>query len=250
MIKAAALDLDGTIIGADERISEPVQRAIEQLAAIIPVFIATGREPDDVLNYARQLGLSTPQVSDGGAAILDPASGKPVWTAPLGPANAKEIVERLQKTGANFLATHLQGTFKDPELFPDWDLVRVSALDMDEAVADGVASHFTGHPTIDVVKARLPYNGLWAVDFTVTGVDKATGLSQVGDTLGVPISGMAAVGDSYNDLPMFRASGLSIAMGDAPPEVKAAADFVAPSVEQDGLAVAIRDFVLPRIKSS
>jgi len=98
-----------------------------------------------------------------------------------------------------------------------------------------------------VVKAMLPYNGLWAVDFTLAGVDKAAGISRVGETLGVNPANMVAVGDSYNDLPMLEVCGLSVAMGNAPPEVRAAADFVVPSVENDGLAVAINDHVLPRL---
>ena len=60
-------------------------------------------------------------------------------------------------------------------------------------------------------------------------------------------SNIVAVGDSYNDLPMLEACGLSVAMGNAPPEVKSIADFVVPSVENDGLAVAINDHVLPKL---
>ena len=65
--------------------------------------------------------------------------------------------------------------------------------------------------------------------------------------IGVEAVDMAAVGDSFNDLPMLLSSGLSIAMGDAPDQVKAAADFVAPTVEEDGLALAIREHILPRV---
>ena len=54
-----------------------------------------------------------------------------------------------------------------------------------------------------------------------------------------------AAGDSYNDVPLFQASGHRIAMADAPEELKAMADFIAPSVDEDGLAVAIEDFALP-----
>jgi len=98
-----------------------------------------------------------------------------------------------------------------------------------------------------VILAVLPYNGLWAVDFTLAGVDKATGVSRVGNTLGVDPANIVAAGDSYNDLPMLQACGLGIAMGNAPEEVKAIADFVAPTVEEDGLAVAINDYVLPQL---
>ncbi len=120
-------------------------------------------------------------------------------------------------------------------------------MDLDEPAADGLAESFNGNNDMHVIKAILPYNGLWAVDFTLAGVDKASGVSRVGQTLGVDLSNMVAAGDSYNDLPMLKACGFGIAMGNAPQEVKTAADFVAPSVEEDGLAVAIREFVIPRM---
>ena len=78
-------------------------------------------------------------------------------------------------------------------------------------------------------------------------MDTASGIARVGQTLGVIPANMVAVGDSYNDLPMLEACGFSIAMGNAPPEVKDAAEFVAPSVAEDGLAIAINEYVLPRV---
>ena len=247
MILAAALDLDGTIIGPDEKISPAVHEAIARLAKRIYVFIATGREPADVLHYSKELGLTTPQLCDGGANILDPVREVSTWTAPLGLVNAEVVVTRLRELGSAFVATHASGTASTFDDVPDWDLIRVSALDMDEATADALAEEFSGNKDMYVIKAVLPYNGLWAIDFTLAGVDKSTGVARVGDTLGVDPANMVAVGDSYNDLSMLQSCGFSVAMGDAPPEVKAAADFVAPSVAEDGLAVAINEYVLPRI---
>jgi len=248
-ILAAALDLDGTIIGPDEKISPAVQEAIARLAQSIPVFIATGREPNDVLQYAGELNLTTPQLCDGGANILDPVQRVSIWTAPLGPANAEVVVTKLRELGTAFVATHANGTASTFDDVPNWDLIRVSALDMDEGTADGLADLFSSHEEMTVIKAMLPYNGLWAVDFTLAGVDKAAGVSKVGQSLGINLADMVAVGDSYNDLPMLVACGVSIAMGDAPEEVRAAADFIAPTVADDGLAVAINDYVMPRISA-
>jgi len=247
LILAAALDLDGTVIGPDENISPAVHEAIVRLAERIHVFIATGREPADVLRYANELGLTTPQLCDGGANILDPVQGVSTWTAPLGPVNAEAVVTRLREMGSAFVATHASGTASTFDDVPDWDLIRVSALDLDEDTADALATEFRRSKNMYVIKAVLPYNGLWAVDFTLAGVDKASGIARVGQTLGVNPTNMVAVGDSYNDLPMLEACGFSVAMGNAPPEVKDAAEFVAPSVAEDGLAVAINEYVLPRV---
>ena len=97
------------------------------------------------------------------------------------------------------------------------------------------------------MKVILPYNNLWAVDFTHSGVDKAAATQELSGMIEVDTSSMVGIGDSYNDIPLLRLCGLGIAMGNAPDELKAVADYVAPPVEEDGLAVAIEQFVLPRL---
>ena len=109
--------------------------------------------------------------------------------------------------GSAFVATHASGTASTFDDVPDWDLIRVSALDLDEDTADALATEFHHNKNMYVIKAVLPYNGLWAVDFTLAGVDKASGIARVGQTLGVNPTNMVAVGDSYNDLPMLSMVG-------------------------------------------
>ena len=245
-IGAAALDLDGTIIGPDELITPRVMDAVGRLSERIPVFIATGREPHDVFNYARQLGLTGPQLSDGGAAILDPVECRHIWSANLGPELAPEVLGLIEQLDAYFVATHVQGTFRRVIDVPDWDIVRISALDLSREGADTLVRQFRDHPRMSVILASLPYNGLWAVDFTRSGVDKGSGVGRMGEMLGVSPANMACVGDSYNDLPMMRVCGLPIAMGGAPEELQELASHVAPIVGDDGLAFAIDEYILPR----
>ncbi len=249
IIRAAALDLDGTIIGPDELITPAVKDAVARLSARIPVFIATGREPHDVFNYARQLGLTGPQLSDGGAAILDPVGRRHIWSANLGPELASEVLELIGELDARFVATHVQGTFRRVGDIPDWDIVRISALDLSREAAEALTVRFSSHPRMSVILASLPYNGLWAVDFTLKGVDKGSGVARMGKMLGVAPSDMVCVGDSYNDLPMFAACGLAIAMGGSPEEIRAAAHLSSPTVEADGLAYAIDSHILPRVST-
>ncbi len=220
---------------------------MSQVREKVPVAIATGREAEHVVEFARQLGLTGPQISDGGAAILDPVSGRFLWTSPLQPGLAREIILDLHGSGTAFIATHPEGSSESLDRIDNQDIIRVSALDMDERGTDDVVARYRLNPELHVVKVFLPYNGLWAVDFTNAGVDKAAATLVMAQMLGVVTPLMVAAGYSYNDLPMMRLCGHSIAMGDAPDELKAIADFVAPTAEEDGLAVAIREFVLPRL---
>lgn len=273
-IRWAALDLDGTVLGPDERITDGTLAAVRELAAAVPVLLATGREPGDVLRYSRQLGLSTPQVGDGGAALLDPVSGRHLWHSTLGAALAERIVRRLDAMGAAFVATHTGGAWWSLEQIAAWEaVIRISALDLSPETAEALDAFFRndtgrneagrnisgdgvsgdgaaggGNSGLHTVKAALPYNGLWAVDFTTEGVDKATGAARAGEMLGgLPLDALAAVGDSYNDLPLLHQCGLPIAMGNAPSIVQRAARHTAPPVEDDGLAYAIRQWVLPAV---
>ena len=56
---AFLVDLDGTLLGRDERISPAVAKAVRRLSKKMPVCIATGREPSDVIGFARKLPITT-----------------------------------------------------------------------------------------------------------------------------------------------------------------------------------------------
>ena len=254
-IRAVILDLDGTLIGPDERITPAVKDAVARLAQRAPVAIATGREASDVIRYAGELALSSPQICDGGATILDPATGEHIWRRPLKPETARQVIERLQEIGSAFIATHLTGSVRDYSQIPHCDLTRISALDLQENAAAELAANFPGefggesdgNNDIQTVKVYLPYNGLWAVDFTRSGVDKALAAKQLARMWDVPLGEIAAAGDSYNDLPLLDACGWMVAMGNSAEDLRAIAHYVAPSVEEDGLAEAINSYLLPRV---
>ena len=247
MIRALVVDLDGTLINRSETISGRVKQAVEQVAKKIPVSIATGREMAHVVDFASQLALTSPQICDGGAMVLDPVTAITTWCNPLEPGDAEILVRQLRDLEVPFMATYPGGSAKDMGDLVDWNLIRVSALDIPEEPAGELAARFNNTGDMQAVKVYLPYNDLWAVDFTRTGVDKAAAVAILSDMIGVALGQMAAAGDSYNDLRLLQACGLAIAMGDAPKELKAIADYIAPSAEEDGLAVAIEEFILPRL---
>lgn len=82
------------------------------------------------------------------------------------------------------------------------------------------------------------------IELNAKGVDKAEGLFALGRRLGIEPAFIMACGDSGNDLPMLRRAGVGVAMGNAAPEVKAAARFVTDTNDNDGVAKALERFVL------
>ena len=125
MIRALVIDLDGTLINRSERISSRVARAVIAVSKKMPVAIATGREPAHVIKFAGRLGLTGPQICDGGANILDPITGESLWRVPLLPDCARLIVQRLHRMGAAFIATYPGGSITSIAQMTHWNLTRV-----------------------------------------------------------------------------------------------------------------------------
>ena len=243
MIRALLLDLDGTLVNHKEEISPRVRRAVAEASERMHVSIATGREPSHVIHYARLLGLTGPQIGDGGASVLDPATGAFIWSAALSNAVSKRIITDLEYADVRFRATYPGGSTTILGDLPYWDLTRISALGLDEVAADQLAAKLAASGCVEVNKSYLPNEDLWAVDFTPRGVNKGTAARRVAETLGVPASEIAAVGDSYNDIPLLEFCGFAVAMGGAPPDVAAVADHIAPAIEEDGAAIAIKQIL-------
>ena len=243
---ALLVDLDGTLIATDT-LTPGVAAAVKRVSEFIPVSIATGRRSSDVIDYARRLGLTAPQISNGGATLLDPTTGNTLWSSALPEGRAREIVRQVCAEQINFIATHPSGDATALADITHWDLTRISAMDLLEFRADELMAQFSGAPDLYVVKVYLHYNGLWAVDFTGAGVNKGSAARKLAQIMAVESDRFIVAGDSFNDLPMLEVAGLRIVMASAPPELRAIADYVAPAVEEDGLAVAIDELILPAL---
>lgn len=79
-------------------------------------------------------------------------------------------------------------------------------------------------------------------DITVKGANKGNALKTVAKQLGLCLEECMAIGDGGNDLTILKAAGIGVAMGNATDEVKAAADYVTTSVDEDGIKLAMKHF--------
>ena len=99
-------------------------------------------------------------------------------------------------------------------------------------------------------QATVARSQSYYLDITHPLANKGVALSELARLLAIPLAEIAVIGDGGNDVAMFERSGLSIAMGNASPEVQRAADFVTDSNREDGFANAIERFILGRDRSN
>ncbi len=268
MIRLVAFDLDGTLMGEDRQISPRVRRAVAAVQERgISVTLATGRMFAATLPFARELALTTPLLSYQGGWIQDPAGDQPLYRVPL-PAEvaraALELARRerwhavLYADGRIFLREfarppefYLALLGADYQLVDTWEEV-LTAQQPDKVLFVAAPAAI---PAMEAqLRARLAGEALvfrshaQFVEVVPLGVDKGSGLAWLTQYLQIPPQSVMAVGDQGNDTPMLKWARIGVAMGNAIPEVKAAADWIAPSLAEDGAAVALEHFILSREK--
>ena len=97
-------------------------------------------------------------------------------------------------------------------------------------------------------RATISRSHPYYLDITHRLANKGNGIAALAQAFGVKLAQVAALGDMANDLPMFARAGFSVAMGQAPASVRAAANATATTNEEAGVADAVAHFVRPRIR--
>jgi hydroxymethylpyrimidine pyrophosphatase-like HAD family hydrolase len=255
--KLVALDIDGTILDHDQKLSDRVRTAVRAVADLgVHVVIATGRSLYETVPVLDRLGLGTGWAvcSNGSVTLrLDPLLESGYEVA--------DVVTFDPKAVLTLLRTHLptalyametgRGDFLLTARFPPGELegahTRV-ANSFDELLNEPACRVVVRSPehTSDDFMALTASMGLHGVNYAVgwtawldlapEGTSKASALERIRGRLGVDQAETLAVGDGRNDLEMFAWAGRSVAMGNASEDVQAAADLIAGPVTGDGLA--------------
>jgi hydroxymethylpyrimidine pyrophosphatase-like HAD family hydrolase len=260
--KLVALDVDGTILDHDERISEAVREAVAGVAeAGIHVVVATGRSLHGTLPVLERLGLFEGwAVCSNGSVVLrlDPAiEGGYLVTdeVTFDPSAALRLLREHLPTAAYAVEDvgrgyRLTAPFPIGELTGEQRIVPFEELLHTPATRVIVRSpELSSQDFLDLTAAIGLHGVNYAVGWTAwldlapDGVSKASALELVRARLGVPADATMAVGDGRNDLEMFAWAAHAAAMGNAVDEVKAAADAVVGAVADDGLAEALTDLL-------
>lgn len=268
-IRLLVMDLDGTLLPRDQRLSPRTIEAVRgAVGRGIVVSIATGRMAMSLLPYARELGLREPLIALGGAAIHAPAGdgmdrpGRLLRHRPLAPGAAREAVRWCL---ANGLRPHLNNIGRmimaedDPNAEDySWtyggrplvvpDLVTWITRPVSKVIAVGPP----GLPAAIVADARRRFAGRAHatvshpefLEFFAPEVSKGGALRWLARRRGIPLVSAMAIGDQLNDLEMIEAAGFGVAMPHGPAELRSAARLVAPPLDEDGAAQVIEALLL------
>lgn len=264
-IRLVVADVDGTLVTSDKLLTARARAAVAALrAADIAFAITSGRPPRGMAMLIEPLALETPVAGFNGGIFVRPDMtileqhvlardvakraceiildhGMDVWVYrgeewlirdPKAPHVAREqwTVKFAPTVVGDFersldAAAKIVGVSSDPEL--------VARCEKEARRALGAAAS---------AARSQPYY----LDVTHPDANKGTVVGTLSRSFSIPPAQIATIGDMPNDVLMFRRSGLSIAMGNAGPEVQAAADCVTDSYDDEGFAKAMERFILRR----
>ncbi|PZO45616.1 MAG: Cof-type HAD-IIB family hydrolase [Shackletoniella antarctica] len=273
-IRLLVLDIDGTLAGVSNQINLPVMEAIRAVQQRgVAVAIATGRMYQSALRFYQTVGSTLPLMAYQGAFIKDPNTQKLHRHTPLPRQLALELLTYLapMEAGGDLSIhlyiddqLHVRAVIDDTEAYAERSGIRpVAAGDLAALLKGNVAIETTKLLTLsnnlgllsDILSdlgQRYPTDDLYltrSVEYFVEATHPKANKGEAvrflaEDLLGLTRDQVMTIGDNYNDLEMLRYAGIGVAMGDAPEPVKQGADWVAPGVEADGVAVALREFLL------
>lgn len=262
-----ALDLDGTLTNAKKEITPAVKRAIQKAVNKgVAIVLASGRPIPGMAHVADELELDKIGgyvLSNNGSKIVEWKSKKVIFEKTL----PRQAVEESCFTAHKFGVTAL--VYDEKELYSEDPLARYVEKERynNSAIANKVENlestitwapnkmMVVGEPekltpALDFLQQRL--DGIasvflsepYFIEIAPEGIKKDAALGVLVQTLGTSLDQLMACGDGYNDIPMLECAGFAVAMDNAYPETKEHADWIAPSNEEDGVAVAIKKFIL------
>ncbi len=265
MFRLAFCDLDGTLLKTDHTVSPVVAQTLQ---AVIDagkfITICSGRSYPQFSEWLAVLPVNAPVVTCNGGVIVELATRKVLFENPIPADVMKDVALFAEEEHVNArislsdVRTLLDYRAEEGRFVLSRDGELVTGIDDPLSVLDQPAHKcilLHGGPdanqrSIERLTVRLggrarvvASSERWA-EVVAPGVSKAVGMAWLCRYLGVAQGETLAIGDADNDIEMLEWAGCGVAMGNAMPAARAAASWVAPHVNDDGAAVALRRFML------
>ena len=265
-VRALFLDLDGTLVGAANTVSMRVRRAVGAARAKgCVVVLCTGRSRVTTEPIADQLGFRTHAIVSNGAVVLDLATREVIARNVLGEEHALDAIRALMNAGVapQVYEDAIESarilyhpdypiSIHSPDRQHSWPRLAerlpfqpicISSFGPEETLRP-VADRFTASPPAGTQVVQAGTHAMWCLEIHHPDSGKHQGLYHVCRRLGIDPEETLAIGDHVNDIALLQAAGIGVAMGNALPEVKAAAQHVTEPLDRDGVAAAVERFVL------
>ena len=251
-------DVDGTLLTTDKTLTESAMAAVRRLHEAGIAFTITSSRPAIGMRFLIQpLQIKLPVGAFNGGCIIDPDLN-PIELHTIPAPAVQRSLEVLNEFGTDvwlftwdrwfardgngpYVPLEKRAIRADPTIVADFTPYLASACKVVGSSADApllqrceLAMQQALGTQATAVRSQSYY-----LDVTAPGCDKGTFVKAMASRLEIPKQAIATIGDMRNDLPMFEASGLSIAMGNATDEVKEMATQVTASNEEEGFASAI-----------
>ena len=247
--KALIVDVDGTLVinRLDAMPTQKVTRAMNAASKLLHVGLATSRCYPNVSSIMDLLKLSGPSILEGGGHIFDAKRRKTISEYILSRRELKYLQKMLQTTDIPFLycdslhADH--GSFPQSGALPE-KVFMVFSQGTESHLAHNISRRLSEDSKLIIHTVPSWTTGKTDILITNPLATKQHGILEVAKILGIETHEIIGVGDGNNDMPLLMACGLKVAMGNAGDDLKAIADYIAPTVEEDGLADVINKFIL------
>jgi len=266
MYKAVFLDMDGTLLRSDHSVSEPTKQKIRALTEKgIPVILVSARPLNAILPTFRSIGIPDhyPLVSLNGSYIVE--KEQPIFQAMIDLPTAAAVAEQVKPFKAN-IAYYLQREWyaeADDEwtaheqkimdvkikigplsgFIRDWSVRKIGPNKMMVMSDPGAIASIQAHLR-SIYDSRLniyPSKPTYLEVMDARG-SKSNAVRYLIDRLKIDRTEIIAMGDNFNDREMIEFAGMGVAMGNAPDEIKAAADYVTDTNNNDGVRKALEKF--------
>jgi Cof subfamily protein (haloacid dehalogenase superfamily) len=263
-IKMVIADVDGTLVTQEKVLTKRAADAVWRLReAGIEFSVTSGRPPRGMAMLIEPLKLNQPLAAFNGGVLIDPDL-KTVVDQKFLPAGVPEkVIEAIENHGLDvWVYTDTEWFVRDEKgahvareqwtvKFPPAVVKTFAGLLGRVAKIVGVSDDHdrvakceqdvqqAGGTHISAARSQPYY-----LDVTHPQANKGGVVLSMSKLLNIPVAEIATIGDMPNDVLMFEKSGVSIAMGNASPEVQASARYVTTTNEEEGFATAIEKFVL------
>lgn len=259
-IKAAAFDMDGTLLRSDNTLSQRSIRAVKALEerGITPI-LATGRSFEALKPYSDALAVTAPLVCYNGAAVLDPRTGKAVFAHYLAEKSAREVISIARKFGIHIHAFHetelvYEKSREESDFYERHTGLKGRVVDFDtmDELRFFKAMFVGEHEKLEKLAHEVrmvcgdDVYGVFSLPYFFEMMSpkagKRNGLEEAAGQVGASWNEVIAFGDGHNDLDMLKWAGIGVAMENAAEDVLRQVPLHAPSNDNDGAARFLEDF--------